>query len=693
MIRYVIKRILLLIPVIIAVSFIVFALLELMPGTFVETLISGDMTQEDVAALRAMYNLDKSMLYRYGLYMFNLIKGDLGLSMKTGLPVFNTYIQRLPSTLILSFSAAIIGIALSIPMGIQAARKAGTLTDAAASTFSLIGMSMPTFWLGLLLMLLFSMRLQWLPVGGNMDGIKSLILPAVCSAMSLTALCARQTRSSMLDVLNADFLRTARAKGVPEKRVVRKHALGNALIPIITTIGSQISLMLAGSAVVEQVFAWPGVGRMLVEGVNSRDVPIILGCTIMTTILYVLVMLIVDLLYAFIDPRIKSQYMLKSRKRKATVQKSTNPDILTADDTPQTSPDPGILTVDASTHVNLDIETSKVMLAQTEGVSFESTQSGMPDVRFDRASDIVATQNENNELDDKSATAGFVKARYKKRTQMGEIWHRLVRNKSSLAGLIILGIVFLVAIISLFISYESITASDVVNRYSPPSWQYPFGTDNMGRNAFLRVIYGTRYSLVIGFGSVALSVLVGVSLGSIAGFYGGVIDNIIMRISDILASIPGLMLGMVIMVVLGMKLQNLIIAVGIAGITHFIRMSRASILTVKGNEYIEASRAIGFSDFRIIVTQVLPNGLSPIMVQTTISLGFAIMIAAALSFLGFGVAPPTPEWGALVSAGRETARTTPWLMTFPGLAIMITVLGFNLLGDGLRDALDPKLKK
>ena len=267
-----------------------------------------------------------------------------------------------------------------------------------------------------------------------------------------------------------------------------------------------------------------------------------------------------------------------------------------------------------------------------------------------------------------------------------------MRNKSSLAGLIILGFIFLMAIGSLFMTFDSVTAANVPARFSPPSWQYPFGTDRMGRNALLRVIYGTRYSIMIGFGAVVISTFVGVVLGSTAAYYGGATDNIIMRISDIMASIPGLLLGMVIMVTLGMNLQNLIVAVGVAGIPNFIRMSRASIITVKGNEYVEAARAIGFSDMRIIATQILPNGLSPIIVQATTILGVNIIVGSALSYLGFGVPAPTPEWGALIAAGREFIRSSPWLAAFPGVFIMITVLGFNLLGDGLRDALDPKLK-
>lgn len=316
MTRYVIRRVLQMIPTIIIVSFIVYVLLDLAPGTVIDTMISDYMTQEDIAELERAYNLDKPMVVRYGLYMNDMLHGDLGVSDKTGLSVWDTYITRLPNTLILAFTSLIFGAALAIPLGILAARHAGTLVDNIVTMLTLIGMSMPGFWLGLLLLLMFSYNLQWLPAGGN-TGFSSIILPTICSGFILLATAARQTRSSMLEVLNADFLRTARAKGVPEKTVIRKHALGNAWIPILTTLGSSLSVAIAGSAVIETVFAWPGVGRTIVEAVISRDVTMTCGCVIATTFLYVIVQLVVDLMYAFVDPRIKAQYANSTKgKRK-----------------------------------------------------------------------------------------------------------------------------------------------------------------------------------------------------------------------------------------------------------------------------------------------------------------------------------------------------------------------------------------
>jgi len=314
--RYTLIRILWLIPIILAVSFIVYALLDLAPGTIVDTINKDDMTPEDVQRLIQQYNLDKPMIYRYGLYMYHLFQGDLGVSDVSKISVWDTYIGRLPNTLLLTAASLLIGVACAIPMGIFAAKRSGRIADNAVTTFSLIGISMPTFWVGLLLILLFSLVLGWLPAGGNRAGIRSLILPAVCSGLGLMASATRQTRSSMLEVLNADYLRTARAKGVSEKMVIRRHALGNAWIPILTTLGGSLAFSIAGSAIVESVFAWPGVGRMVVEAVNARDVTTTLGCTIMTTFLYVLVQLLVDLMYALVDPRIRSSFSNAGRKRR-----------------------------------------------------------------------------------------------------------------------------------------------------------------------------------------------------------------------------------------------------------------------------------------------------------------------------------------------------------------------------------------
>lgn len=316
MIRYIIKRLLWIIPIIICVAFIIYALLDLAPGTILDTLSTDGLSPEEYQQLLERYDLDKPMLYRYAKYMWNLLHGDLGKTQSTGLDVWKEYISRFPATLKLAIAGMIIGVALAIPLGIFAAKHAGSVADNLVTVFSMAGISMPSFWLGLMLLYVFAYKLKLFPLGGFEGGLRGIVLPALCSGLLMAGTTARQTRSSMLEVLRADYLRTARAKGVSEKNVIRKHALGNALIPIITSIGNTLAMMLAGSAVVESVFSWPGVGRLTVQAVTNRDTVQACGCVILTCIIFVVLLLLVDLAYAVVDPRIKAQYSSKKAKRR-----------------------------------------------------------------------------------------------------------------------------------------------------------------------------------------------------------------------------------------------------------------------------------------------------------------------------------------------------------------------------------------
>lgn len=317
MLRYTLLRILWLIPIVLVVSFIIYALMDLAPGTVVDSIINEDMTQEEIDQLITLYDLDKPMVYRYGKYMMGLLRGDLGNSQITGMPVWKLYMERFPKTLELAVAGLILGVGIAIPLGIFAAKHAGTIWDNLTTVLSLFGLSMPGFWLGLVLLIWFSFRLKMFPAG--YDGtLQSFILPAVTSGFAMMATTVRQTRSAMLEVMKQDYLRTARAKGVSEMRVTTKHALRNAWIPVITTVGLTLSRMLAGSAIVEAVYSWPGVGRMMIEAITQRDVTLACGCVILTCIMYVIMLLIVDLLYALVDPRIKSQYAPVRKKRMVT---------------------------------------------------------------------------------------------------------------------------------------------------------------------------------------------------------------------------------------------------------------------------------------------------------------------------------------------------------------------------------------
>ena len=311
--RYIVKRILMLIPVVLGVSFIIYFVMDLAPGNVLD-MMYPEASAEEMENLMHEYGYDRSVLYRYALYMKDLIRGDLGVSIATGKPVMETYLERLPSTAILALGSITLCHILSLPLGIFSAVKRGTIWDNMSMVLSIVGLSMPNFWLGLLLILGFSLHLGWFPSGGFRDGLLSLVLPAITVGTGMMARLTRTTRSSMVDVLNADYLRTARAKGVKEDTIVQKHALKNALIPIITVSGSQMASCIGGAVLTESVFAWPGVGRMIVDAINLRDSTTVTGAIIMTTILSGLILLVVDLLYAVVDPRIKAQYTKGGKK-------------------------------------------------------------------------------------------------------------------------------------------------------------------------------------------------------------------------------------------------------------------------------------------------------------------------------------------------------------------------------------------
>lgn len=283
---------------------------------------------------------------------------------------------------------------------------------------------------------------------------------------------------------------------------------------------------------------------------------------------------------------------------------------------------------------------------------------------------------------------------YKKVNPAVEVWHRLRKSKLAMLGLFfILALTFISVFADFICDYETMAIDqNIMERLQGPSMEHWFGTDGQGRDLFARVIHGARISLGLGLACTALSALLGLILGSICGYFGGVIDNVVMRALDCIMCIPGVLMALALVAALGQSTMNLIIALTVSYVPSFTRIVRASVITVAGNEYVEAARASGLDTPRIITKYILPNAAGPIIVEVTMNVASIIKAVASLSFIGLGVVPPTPEWGAMLSESREFMRYSPYLVIFPGLAIVITSLAFNLLGDGLRDALDPRLK-
>jgi len=282
------------------------------------------------------------------------------------------------------------------------------------------------------------------------------------------------------------------------------------------------------------------------------------------------------------------------------------------------------------------------------------------------------------------------------RSPFRDAMRRLFTNKLAIVGMLMIGTVILVAFIAPWLASQHPDKNGVFeafprNNKLPPSIEHLMGTDVIGRDMASLIIYGARISLLVGVFAVSLAILVGATLGAIAGFAGGTVDNVIMRIMDIMIAFPTILLALVIVVILGPGLFNAMVAVGIVAIPAFARITRASVLGESGKEYVMAARSVGAGARRVLWRHVMPNTLSPIIVAASLGIASAILDAAALGFLGLGAQPPTPEWGLLLSRNRGYMFTSPWMVFFPGIAIMFLVLGFNLLGDGLRDALDPKL--
>lgn len=320
MYRYIGKRLLMMIPVLIGVSFLVFFILAVSPGDPTRMILGQQASQEAIEAMREELGLNDNLFVRYFNYMADAVQGDFGTSWKTKLEVLPQVLGYFPNTVILSLAGIFVAILIGVPIGILSAKKQYTWVDNIATVLGLVGVAMPNFWLGLLLVMLFSLQLGWLPssgMGQGIDLLSSLILPAITLGTGCAASIMRMTRSSMLESMRQDYIDTARAKGLKERYITRYHMFKNALIPIVTIIGLQFGMLLGGAALTETIFSWPGLGRFMIESIKAKDMPMVLGSAMFLAIMYSVVNLLVDILYAYVDPRIKAQYNSMGGKKRA----------------------------------------------------------------------------------------------------------------------------------------------------------------------------------------------------------------------------------------------------------------------------------------------------------------------------------------------------------------------------------------
>lgn len=313
--RYIIKRLLVTIPVLICIAIAVFTLLYFTPGDPAKMLLSSDATEEQLAEKRAQLGLDQPYIVQLGNFLVELfLHGNLGTSYQDGTPVMYQLMLRFPRTIYLALMTMILNVVIGIPLGMAAATHKNKFADYFCTTFAMLTSALPGFWIAMLFVLLFALQLGWFPAGG-VDSWKGYVLPTICAGLGGIGQLGRMTRSQMLEVINADYCVTARSQGISENSILYKHALPNALIPIITSVGTHFANSLGGSVVIENVFTIPGVGQYMIEGLNARDYPVTRGGVVLLAALFCIIMLIVDLIYAFIDPRIKAQYSQKRKKK------------------------------------------------------------------------------------------------------------------------------------------------------------------------------------------------------------------------------------------------------------------------------------------------------------------------------------------------------------------------------------------
>ena len=443
------------------------------------------------------------------------------------------------------------------------------------------------------------------------NALSHLLLPALVLASYTTGLIMRVTRSSMLEVLNQDYMRTARAKGLSSRTMVTRHALRNALIPIITVIGFSYGNLLAGAVLTESIFAWPGIGQYAYRASTSLDFPAIMGVSMVIAVIFIITNLVVDVLYYVLDPRPAGE---------------------------------------------LDFSLRHDRIDDREPIGFPSPTSG------------------------RSA-----RARSRWRASCGA-------TRSPRLGILIL--VMWVAVSILAPLHHALQSAEA-GHCQPAAGAFGRALvwhRSVGRDVFTRVMYGGRLSLPAGIAVIVVAGFLGILVGAVAGFIGGWFDELGMRLTEVFMAFPTIILAMAIAAALGPSLANAVIAMVVVWWPNYARVVRSLVIGVKSQEYVEAARALGVPQGRVLWRTVLPNCLAPAVVLATVDLGNAILVFAGLSFLGLGAEPSVPEWGRMVADGIEYFDQW-WIAAFAGLAIFVLVMGFNFIGDGIRDALDPRLRK
>jgi ABC-type dipeptide/oligopeptide/nickel transport system permease subunit len=493
------------------------------------------------------------------------------------------------------------------------------------------------------------------------------------------ALIARMTRANMIETLGKDFIRTARAKGVTPASVIIRHALPNALIPIVTAIGAQFGYLLGGAVLTETIFGWPGIGVYVIDSINVLDAKPLQAAVMLVGAFFIAINLITDLSYAAIDPRLRSSGGGPVSVDKGASWRECILWMLAA--SPWFAVAVAIVAA-RSGHASADARGLTWWLWSVALVSIAVEIAVVLAIAFRRGSFGAGVALRPHRL------TGAVRALAASFADFA----RFVRHhRSATVGACLVLIMVTAAIFAPWIAtYDPMQGLGQYN--APAGKQFWLGADAQGRDLYSRLVWGARYTLLIALAATMVSLVAGTAIGAGAGFFGGAIDSVLMRAMDFMMSFPSFLLAVVIAAVLGKSLENLMWAVGFIGIPLYARQMRAEVLRVKALEFVDAARSLGATRWRILFRTVLPNCLTPLIVLATLGIGGAILDVAGLAFLGLGGDPFIPEWGLILKLGWDESSKGAFQVGVSGACILAAVLGFNLLGDGLRDWLDPRMQ-
>ena len=599
--KYVIKRILQLIPILFAITFLSYGMMRIAGSDVVTQKMEntgGVVSEETLDAAREQLGLDKPFLTQYFVWLGKLLRGNMGNSYVSGFPVFDTFVSKLPATLLLTVTSILLTIVISIPLGILSAVKQNTVVDYLIRLCSFIGNSLPNFFVSLLLMYFLAIRLRIFPVIAKDVSLKSVAMPAITLAIAMSAKYLRQVRATVLDELSKDYVAGAKARGVKFSVTLWKSIMKASLVTIITLLMLSVGNLLGGTAIVESIFMWDGVGKMAVDAICYVD----------------------------------GDHLCSGESAYGSV---------------------------------LSVPGSKNSSGRCKAVSKRKNED----------------MNVRN-----TATTEYGK---KVTVRVQKVKKSHIKQKLVFFTVLAVCLVILAVFSDHLCPYDPY-AQDLSSALQAPSLAHPMGTDTYGRDMLSRVISGARASIFSTFILVAVISIFGTIVGVGCGYYGGIMDSVMMRISDVCLAFPGLVFAMAIAAILGGGIQNAIIALAVISWPKYSRIARSQTLALKNEPYIHAAILSGDSSLQIMLRHVFPNMLGPVLVTAMLDIGTMMMELAGLSFLGLGAQIPMAEWGSMMSSGRSMIQTYPWVVLSPGIAIFVSVVIFNLLGDTVRDYLDPK---